>query len=389
MVDHVSLRIDHGLLGLPARSLRLRQDHDPAADRGLRRADGGDIAVGDRMVSSPRAHVAAGAPQDVDDLPELCAVPAHDGGGEVAYGLELRKLPRAERHEASRRSSPPPTRGLAARYPGELSGGQQQRVALARALVVEPRDPAARRAAVEPRRQSARGDALRSPPPPRRVPLHHGLRDPRPVRGDDHRRPDRRHERRADRAARTAGRNLRAATLGVRRPLHRREATSSKARRSMPHTSRSREPPSPAAAVPSWRRAPTIAGFDPAARNRHRPPRRPPRACAKMSSPPWWPATCSSATVATMLSRSATGRCCVSSRRRNKILRRAAGSGCTFRQIAAACWSAEPGAGARAQQGGNDADGRFSRRDMLKASRRGRHDRVRHAAPRRPRRRPR
>ena len=57
----------------------------------------------------------------------------------VAYGLKLRKLPRAEMQgrvdgalERVRLA------GLGDRYPGQLSGGQQQRVALARALVLNP-----------------------------------------------------------------------------------------------------------------------------------------------------------------------------------------------------------------------------------------------------------
>lgn len=57
----------------------------------------------------------------------------------VAYGLKLRRLDRAERArriaailDVTRLSE------FAARYPHELSGGQQQRAALARALVVEP-----------------------------------------------------------------------------------------------------------------------------------------------------------------------------------------------------------------------------------------------------------
>ncbi|MGE3805545.1 MAG: ABC transporter ATP-binding protein [Gemmataceae bacterium] len=61
--------------------------------------------------------------------------------GNVAFGLEARGVPRAERQ---RRVEDMLERvGLAAdermRRPGQLSGGQQQRVALARALVIEPR----------------------------------------------------------------------------------------------------------------------------------------------------------------------------------------------------------------------------------------------------------
>ena len=59
--------------------------------------------------------------------------------GNVSYGLEVRKVPRADR----RRRVLEVLRlvrlgGLEERYPSELSGGQQQRVALARALVIDP-----------------------------------------------------------------------------------------------------------------------------------------------------------------------------------------------------------------------------------------------------------
>ena len=57
----------------------------------------------------------------------------------VAFGLEARKLPRAEIlkkvHEALELVD---LTGLAERRPGQLSGGQQQRVAIARTLVIEP-----------------------------------------------------------------------------------------------------------------------------------------------------------------------------------------------------------------------------------------------------------
>ncbi len=57
----------------------------------------------------------------------------------VAYGLRLRRLPRAALAEKVRHTlGLMQLEGLEARYPRELSGGQQQRVALARSLVVEP-----------------------------------------------------------------------------------------------------------------------------------------------------------------------------------------------------------------------------------------------------------
>ncbi|BAF87230.1 ABC transporter ATP-binding protein [Azorhizobium caulinodans ORS 571] len=58
----------------------------------------------------------------------------------VAFGLEMQKVPKAER--ATRVADALTLVGLGAladRYPRRMSGGQQQRVALARALVIKPR----------------------------------------------------------------------------------------------------------------------------------------------------------------------------------------------------------------------------------------------------------
>ncbi|GGF57402.1 ABC transporter ATP-binding protein [Azorhizobium oxalatiphilum] len=58
----------------------------------------------------------------------------------VAFGLEMQKVPKAERQ--ARVSEALALVGLSAlsdRYPRRMSGGQQQRVALARALVIKPR----------------------------------------------------------------------------------------------------------------------------------------------------------------------------------------------------------------------------------------------------------
>jgi iron(III) transport system ATP-binding protein len=57
----------------------------------------------------------------------------------VAFGLELRKMPNAEvKRRVGEMLEVVHMNHLADRYPAELSGGQQQRVALARAIVIRP-----------------------------------------------------------------------------------------------------------------------------------------------------------------------------------------------------------------------------------------------------------
>ncbi len=57
----------------------------------------------------------------------------------VSFGLEMRKMPKAERQQrVAQALALVHLEPHATRYPRELSGGQRQRVALARALVIEP-----------------------------------------------------------------------------------------------------------------------------------------------------------------------------------------------------------------------------------------------------------
>ena len=139
VVDHVSLRIDHGqlvcLLGPSGcgktTTLRLLAGFLEPSD--------GEIHVGDRLVSSS-ARTLPPEQRKMSMIFQSYALWPHMTVAEnIVYGLRLRKLDRdtiAKKLEAILETTK--LEILAQRYPGELSGGQQQRVALARALVVEP-----------------------------------------------------------------------------------------------------------------------------------------------------------------------------------------------------------------------------------------------------------
>lgn len=140
----------------------------------------------------------------------------------VAYGLRVRGVGRTERRRRAMDAlASVQLQGFADRKPAQLSGGQRQRVALARATVVQPKallldEPLGaldlklrQQMQVELKQlQHELGDRVR-------------LRHPRPGRGADAVRPDRRLQQRPDRAARNAAGAVRAPELPVRRGLRR------------------------------------------------------------------------------------------------------------------------------------------------------------------------
>jgi putative spermidine/putrescine transport system ATP-binding protein len=78
--------------------------------------------------------------RDVNTVFQDYALFPHMSVGEnVAYGLMIRRVPRAERtRRAAEMLEMVALSGMAGRKPGQLSGGQRQRVALARALINQP-----------------------------------------------------------------------------------------------------------------------------------------------------------------------------------------------------------------------------------------------------------
>src|SRR5690242_150570 len=99
----------------------------------------GEIALGNRVVSSP-ARTLPPEQRNVSMVFQSYALWPHMTVAQnVAYGLELRKLRRADiAKKVQTILATTRLAALAERYPAELSGGQQQRVSLARALIVEP-----------------------------------------------------------------------------------------------------------------------------------------------------------------------------------------------------------------------------------------------------------
>ena len=138
-VDDVTLRVEHGLFACLLGPSGCGKTTALRLVAGFLAPDGGAIRVGDRLLSSA-AGVVPPERRNMSMIFQSYALWPHMSIAEnVAYGLRLRRLPRAE-IEKRVKSILAVTRlsALADRHPADISGGQQQRVALARALVVEP-----------------------------------------------------------------------------------------------------------------------------------------------------------------------------------------------------------------------------------------------------------
>src|SRR5512145_1601856 len=109
---------------------------------GLEDPDEGEIYIDQKLVYSDKkkVNVCAGERELGLVFQNYALWPHMNVYQNMAFGLEIKKLPRAEIKQRIHQSlAEVQMEGYAERYPREMSGGQQQRIALARMLAYRPK----------------------------------------------------------------------------------------------------------------------------------------------------------------------------------------------------------------------------------------------------------
>ncbi len=162
-----------------------------------------DITAGDMMIGEKRVNDLAPRDRNLAMVFQNYALYPHLTVYEnIAFPLRLAKADNETVDKKVRQASK--TLDLDEhldRKPGNLSGGSATASRDGPGHRPRGRRVPLRRAAVQPRRQAARSDAHRDRPPAEAARHHHGLRHPRPDRGDDAGRPGRRPQARRTPAA--------------------------------------------------------------------------------------------------------------------------------------------------------------------------------------------
>jgi len=139
VVNEISLSVEKGMLVCLLGPSGCGKTTTLRLIAGFLEPDAGEIRVGGKVISA----VAGTVPPERRNMSMIfqsyALWPHMTVWQNIAYGLELRNLSKAEiAKRADTILAVTKLAPLAQRYPGELSGGQQQRVSLARALVIEP-----------------------------------------------------------------------------------------------------------------------------------------------------------------------------------------------------------------------------------------------------------
>ncbi len=138
-IDGVSFRVDPGEILVIVGASGCGKTTTLRCIAGLEQPTSGTIEIDGRIVVSDKLFVPP-EQRGVGMMFQSYALWPHKSVFDnVAYGLALRRLPKAEiRDKVNQALATVGLGHLADRFPSTLSGGQQQRVALARSAVVEP-----------------------------------------------------------------------------------------------------------------------------------------------------------------------------------------------------------------------------------------------------------